>query len=117
MEIIYDPKPLTAEELHLVSQDVKRVLTDLYGDRLDRVILFGSYARGDLHKESDVDYLAVLKDSDFAGGQEIRRIAPVIGPLALHYEVEISILPTSVLTYETGHALLYQSIRQEGICL
>ncbi len=71
MDITYDPKPLTADQLRALSQDVKQALTELYGERLDRVILYGSYARGDFHNESDVDFLVVLKDSNFRQFQKI----------------------------------------------
>ncbi len=37
-------------------------LDALYGDRLARVVLFGSYARGEATPESDVDVLVVLRD-------------------------------------------------------
>ena len=62
--VTYDPKPLTAGQLQRLSQEVKQALTELYGERLDRVILYGSYARGDFHAESDVDYLVVLRDEE-----------------------------------------------------
>ncbi|HET6566942.1 MAG TPA: nucleotidyltransferase domain-containing protein [Rhodothermales bacterium] len=34
----------------------------LYGDRLRRLVLFGSQARGDAHVGSDIDLLVVLKE-------------------------------------------------------
>jgi predicted nucleotidyltransferase len=37
-----------------------------YGDRVADVRLFGSYARGDAHEESDVDVLVVLRDLAWA---------------------------------------------------
>ena len=46
METTYQPKALSPEQLHALSQEVKQALTELYGERLDRVILYGSYARG-----------------------------------------------------------------------
>ena len=116
MEITYDPKPLTTDQLRALSQEVKQALTELYGDRLDRVILYGSYARGDFHKESDVDYLVVLSDVVQAG-REVRRMAPIIGQLALRYAVEVSIFPTAAPKYLTGHTLFYRAVQQEGIRL
>jgi predicted nucleotidyltransferase len=41
--------------------EVRKRLTELYGDRLVRLVLYGSQARGDAHPESDVDVLVVLK--------------------------------------------------------
>lgn len=113
MQITYDPKPLTANQLQQLSQAVKRALTELYGDRLDRLILYGSYARGNFHAESDVDYLVVLR-GEIQAGNEVRRMAPVIGPLSLNYGVEVSIFPVNTVKYESGYTLFYQAIQQEG---
>lgn len=45
-----------------VSRDVADDLRALYGDRLQRIVLFGSWARGDADEESDLDLLVVLDD-------------------------------------------------------
>jgi predicted nucleotidyltransferase len=44
-----------------VLRRYKAALQDLYGDKIDRVILFGSRARGDAHAESDYDVAVFLK--------------------------------------------------------
>ena len=38
----------------------KAALTSRFGARLRELVLFGSYARGDAHDESDVDVLVVV---------------------------------------------------------
>ena len=43
-----------------VLQQLRAGLEAQYGDRLDRVLLYGSQARGDAGPESDVDVLVVL---------------------------------------------------------
>ncbi len=43
-----------------VARAVAENLRRLYGGRLRKVILFGSWARGDAHPESDIDLLVVL---------------------------------------------------------
>jgi len=40
----------------------KTVLVEMYGDRIDRVVLFGSRARGDGHPDSDYDVAVFLRD-------------------------------------------------------
>ncbi|GAB3490870.1 nucleotidyltransferase domain-containing protein [Spirosoma knui] len=114
MEATYESKPLTADELKALSHEVKQALMELYGDRLAQVILYGSYARGDFHAESDVDYLVVLNDDKMEAGREIRKMASRIGALALKYGVELSIFPTTATKYEQGYTLFYQAVEQEG---
>jgi predicted nucleotidyltransferase len=47
-------------------------LDKLYGDRIERVVLFGSRARGDAHEDSDYDILldtgAVISAKPFHAG-------------------------------------------------
>jgi predicted nucleotidyltransferase len=45
-----------------ILQRFKAALDAMYGDRIDRVVLFGSRARGDAGPESDYDVAVFLKD-------------------------------------------------------
>jgi predicted nucleotidyltransferase len=40
----------------------RAALTEIYGDRLERVVLFGSRARGDARPDSDYDVAVFLRD-------------------------------------------------------
>lgn len=115
MEITYDPKPLTADQLRALSEEVKQALTELYGNRLDRLILYGSYARGDFHKESDVDYMVVLQDEVVKSGTEIWIISGIMSDLSDKYGVLVSAKPASRLKYQTSELFLYENVRREGI--
>ena len=117
MEITYDPKPLTADQLRVLSRDVKRALIELYGERLDRVILYGSYARGDFHAESDVDYLVLLHDDNFRQLQEMDNYWNLIWDSWQRYGVWPSIRPTFIGKYNQSDLFFYRNIRQEGIVL
>ena len=52
----------------------RKALDEMYGDRLDRVVLFGSRARGDTHVESDYDVAVFLRGMDDRG-PELYRLA------------------------------------------
>ena len=45
----------------LVLRRYKAALEGLYGDQIDRIVLFGSRARGDGHADSDCDIAVFLK--------------------------------------------------------
>jgi predicted nucleotidyltransferase len=57
----YVPRPLTAEERQVAEQAIRDMVDRIVRD-FDplKVILFGSFARGDVTYDSDVDLLVVL---------------------------------------------------------
>jgi predicted nucleotidyltransferase len=85
-----------------------------YGDRLQRVVLFGSRARGDADLESDIDVLVVLDEVlDF--WKEHRRI----GDLALEASegagTIVFAMPISRFEYEMRRSPLLFNVQREGI--
>ena len=44
----------------------------------EKIILFGSAARGDLNPDSDADFLIVKKDTPFYGADRIRQLSRII---------------------------------------
>jgi predicted nucleotidyltransferase len=52
---------------------LRRALDELYGDRIERVVLFGSRARGHANEDSDYDIAVFL---DEASVREGRALAP-----------------------------------------
>ena len=51
-------------------QEFKKTIQQIYGSRLAKIVLYGSYARGDFHTESDIDFLVVLKDTEIKSFHE-----------------------------------------------
>lgn len=47
----------TSIQLPPVTFVLKRLLENKYGNRLAKIILFGSYARGDQRSDSDMDFI------------------------------------------------------------
>ena len=46
----------------LINQ-IKSYLIERYGDKIREIILYGSYARGEATKDSDIDLLVLIDDS------------------------------------------------------
>lgn len=114
MDTTYQPKALSPDQLRALSEDVKQALTELYGDRLAQVVLYGSYARGDYRAESDIDYMVVLNDADVKSAQEIRYMIDIIYDLSDKYHTLISVKPTSSKKYLQSDLFLYRDVRREG---
>ncbi|MBI5914943.1 MAG: nucleotidyltransferase domain-containing protein [Bacteroidetes bacterium] len=102
-----------AEQQALIA-DFKAAVTGLYGNRLAKVILYGSYARGDAHEESDVDFLVVLKDEQIKKYREIMGMSEVVHPLILKHNVEISFQPYSLSQFLYEKSPLLHWVRKEG---
>ncbi len=58
-----------------ILTELRRELDVLYGDRLLRLVLFGSHARGDAVPGSDIDVLVVLR-GPVRPWAEIQRTGP-----------------------------------------
>lgn len=109
----------TKSELQVVLKKVRSAAQQLYGDKLNRIILYGSYARGDHTDESDIDIMIVL-DCESGEIKKLRGItAEMASDISLEAEVFLSILLRDKKYFETNRNLLpfYQNIEREGIAV
>lgn len=90
-------------------------MTELYGNRLSRLILFGSYAKGEENEDSDIDLLVILKDKDISVFSEIEKINKEAYPIILESGKIISFIPTTEQAFQNSTNYFYRRIKQEGI--
>ncbi len=93
---------------------LKKGLTELYGQRLKGLYLYGSYARGDQREGSDLDVLVVLSDFERAP-IELDRTDDLIGELSLEYLITISPLFMREGDWLTADKPLLRNVRVEGV--
>jgi len=86
----------------------------LYGDRLVKMVLYGSQARGDADPGSDIDILVVLKGS-VNPGDEIARTGETIADLSLQFDEVISCVFMDEDRFRHRNGPLLRNIRREGI--
>ncbi|MFM2041791.1 MAG: hypothetical protein RLY86_367 [Pseudomonadota bacterium] len=99
-----------------ILEELKAGLTALYGDRLDRVILYGSQARGDARPDSDIDVLVVLT-GPWHRLTEIERTGPLVSGLSLAHDITLTLLFGTAEDLGTHPGLFYGTVRREGIRL
>lgn len=90
----------------------RSALQDLYGERLNRVVLFGSRARGDAHSESDYDVAIFLNDFRDRWS-EMDRLMPIVTEILYEESAFIHVLPYRAGA-EAERTPLMHEIRHEG---
>ena len=50
----------TSSQLHSITQDIVREYRRVYGSAVEKILLYGSYARNEQDNESDVDIVAIV---------------------------------------------------------
>ena len=105
-----------------VDKILKQFITqvsNLIGDRLKKVILYGSYARGDYKKNSDIDIM-ILTDFNDAELAEYRvKIRDLACDLELENNVVISPIVRNIEKYNERIDVIpfYMNVEKEGVVL
>lgn len=100
-----------------IAGEYKASLQKLYGNELAELILFGSYARGDYHEESDIDFAVVLRDPHSRAAAKKDKTSVIDSRLSLKYGVMLSSLHTTLQKKQSSMQGVYQEIRKEGIII
>lgn len=103
---------------NITAETVEAILK-LLKDDVYKIILYGSYARGDFTKESDIDIMILLncrKEEVQKYRKQVSRLSSRIG---LKKDVEVSLMLRDKETFEQGQKILpfYQNVAGEGVIL
>ena len=98
-----------------VLKRFRAALDEIYGDRVERVVLFGSRARGDATEDSDYDVAVFLRDLGDRW-QELDRLADLRSDFLENTDVFIDAKPYPAGAYRDRTTLM-REIRREGIDL
>ena len=109
----------TKNELNSILQKLTQIYRSVYGENLVQVILYGSYARGDYHTDSDVDVVAIVHGDRKTLQHQLKKVWDSSCELELEYD---TILSPTVIPYEEFKQYqtdlpYYRNISQEGVVL
>lgn len=92
-------------------------LSELLGNRLKKVILYGSYARGDYDKNSDIDIMILTDFSDDEIIEYRKKIIDLACDLEMENDVMISPLLKNIDKYNKRVDVIpfYYNVQKEGV--
>ncbi len=97
-----------------ILSELRSSFQNLYGPGLERLVLFGSRARGDGDPDSDFDVLVVLANEKTI--RENKETAhDIICELSLKYDTVVSCLFTTPDKLEHSGMPFYRNVRREGV--
>ena len=103
------------EILQIFSRSVKMIL----GKSLSKIIVYGSYARGDYREDSDIDIMILTTLSD----EEIEHVENKVFDLAFDLELEYGVVINPILKneesfrYWLGAVPFYDNVQKEGVAI
>ena len=102
-----------------ITSQVVQYAIDYFGDKLDKVILYGSYARGDYNSESDIDIMVLVDISREEACRVDNELNKLANALGYKHDVLVSLF---IKDCETFYKYLpvepfYMNVMKEGVLL
>ena len=106
--------PAVSEKFRNIMADLRGEMENLYGERLVKLVLFGSQARGDARWWSDVDVMVVLK-GPVVRSEERYRTETILGEVSLRHEAVVSCKFVDDMEFAERDSFLVQNVWDEGV--
>ena len=105
--------------LEILLKETHTGLKKIFGEKLENVILYGSYARGDYDSESDIDVMALVDLDKNELAKYRRTVSDFASDIDLKYDVLLSLKLQDKFTFEKYGDVLpyYMNVAREGVYL
>jgi len=107
----------TELKLNQITKEVTQSTQSIIGDKLRKIILYGSYARGDYSSDSDVDImvLADIFNGEISSFQ--KALNKIASNVSLVNDITVSILLIDMLFFDTHTDSLpfYRNVLSDGV--
>lgn len=102
----------------IINEVVER-LKSLYGDKLKKIILYGSYAKGTQNEDSDIDIAVLIEEEEQVLRNYEDKLVEIISEVGYKSLKLVSIVDISYQRYMQYKEILpyYKNIEDEGIVL
>jgi len=106
--------PKSSENIMPILSSFKEKASSIYGRKLKKVILYGSYARGIANQDSDIDLMIVLSEME-SPFTEIERLTDIKFSIGLEHDVFISTNPVSEDIFSHSKLPFFKNVFRDGI--
>ena len=106
--------PQLSPALGSVLAALRHQMRQLYGERLLKLLLYGSQARGDAAPWSDIDVLVVLRGA-VQPSDEITRSGGIVSAICLEHDVVIQCLFMEEERFRRSGSPLLRNVSRESI--
>jgi predicted nucleotidyltransferase len=107
---------MNKETLEKLKIEVEKAAKELLGEKLSKVILYGSYARGDYNMDSDIDFalMSELTESEIPSFND--PIGEIISGLSIKYGILVTIIIISSESFNKYKDVMpfYMNLVKEG---
>lgn len=107
----------TKNDLKMILKKITEVYRSVYGEDIVRIVLYGSYARGDYKNNSDIDIVAIVRGERSHLQENLKKIWDISSDLELEYGTIVSptVIPFEEFEKYKEDLPYYRNIQNEGV--
>jgi len=102
------------EKIKNLINQIKAHLIKMYGERIKKVILYGSYVRGQATRDSDIDIL-VLADQSLNPFEVRESLSDLLFDILLEEDELVSVIAVSEDFFENYNSPFMLNAKKEGV--
>lgn len=105
------------KSMEKLFEEYRKAIADIFGEHEIRIILYGSYARGDFHMDSDVDIMVLADIAPEEVSFYADKLYDVTYDFETKYDMEINPIVQSKRTFEQWKNAypFFMNIEKEGV--
>lgn len=107
----------TKDQVQLISNEIVDAYREVYGPAIQRIFLYGSYARGDYSDQSDIDYAAIVSGRREDLQDKLYLVWDKAADIGVRNDAVVSpiVIPTDEFEKYRNILPYYRNIEREGL--